>query len=176
MAIFIARALAGGSSLIPTKGTIGPASYDCTPGGSSVFTDVSPTDIFCKQVHYIATQNVTLGCSLTEYCPTDTVTRLQMAAFVAKATVAPTGGPGVPLSYGPDPVTFLAYSCEPGAPNVHFDDVPATDPFCKHVHYLWAKGIIAGCSGSEYCPESLVTRDAMAKFLSNAFNLKLYAP
>jgi len=59
---------------------------------------------------------------------------------------------------------------------VHFSDVPATDAFCKHVHYLWAKGIIAGCSATQYCPADPVTRDAMAKFLSNAFALQLYGP
>ncbi len=176
MAIFIARGIAEGASLIPAKGQIGSALYDCSPGGLSLFSDVSPTDIFCKQVHYIAAQNVTLGCSLTNYCPGDTVTRLQMAAFVAKTMVAPYGGPGVPLSYGPDPVTLLAYSCDPATPSVHFDDVPATDPFCKHVHFLWAKGIISGCSATEYCSANAVTRDAMAKFLSNAFGLKLYGP
>jgi hypothetical protein len=54
--------------------------------------------------------------------------------------------------------------------------VPATDPFCKHVHYLWARGIVSGCGATAYCPASPVTRDAMAKFLANAFDLQLYGP
>jgi hypothetical protein len=54
--------------------------------------------------------------------------------------------------------------------------VPVTNTFCKHVHYLWARGIIAGCGGDRYCPTDAVTRDAMAKFLSNAFKLSLYGP
>jgi hypothetical protein len=176
MAIFVAKGIAGSGAAIPSSGKVSANAYSCKLGGVSLFTDVSPTDIFCKQVHYIAAQNVTLGCSATEYCPGLTVTRLQMAAFVAKAVVAPAGGPGVPVTYGPDPVTGLSYSCEAGTPNVHFTDVPATDAFCKHVHYLWAKGIIAGCSATTYCPADPVTRDAMAKFLGNAFNLQLYGP
>ena len=101
------------------------------------------TDIFCKQVHYIAAQNVTGGCSGTTYCPNGTITRLEMAAFIAKALVAPAGGTAIPLSYT-DPVTNLSYNCN-GA-NIHFTDVPYSNVFCKHVHFLWAKGIIGGIS------------------------------
>jgi len=80
------------------------------------------------------------------------------------------------MTYGPDSVTGLSYSCNTGSPNVHFADVPATDTFCKHVHYLWAKGIIEGCSSKTYCPTGTVSRDQMAKFLINAFALSLYGP
>ncbi|MGE5277432.1 MAG: S-layer homology domain-containing protein, partial [Acidobacteriota bacterium] len=176
MAIFIAKGIAGTPALIPTSGLVGAKPYNCVSGGVSAFSDVLPTDIYCKHVHYIAAQNVTLGCTATKYCPGDAVTRLQMSAFIAKAIVAPGGGPAVPLAYGPDPVTGFSYSCDAGSPNVYFTDVPATDPFCKHVHYLWARGIIQGCGGASYCPSSSVTRDAMAKFLVNAFTLQLYGP
>lgn len=176
MSLFIARGIAGGGPAVPSRGKVNGNDYNCTAGGISLFSDVLPTDIFCKSVHYIAAQNVTLGCSPTTYCPADTVTRLQMAAFVAKAIVAPQGGAGLPVTYGPDPVTGLSYSCDTGSPSTHFSDVPASDVFCKHVHYLWARGIIAGCSATQYCPSDPVTRDAMAKFLSNAFNLQLYGP
>ncbi len=177
MAIFIAKAIAGNAVFVPVAGQVGSSAYNCTAGGVSLFTDVSPTDIFCKHVHYIAAQNVTLGCSTGKYCPGDTVTRLQMAGFMAKAIVAPDGGAGIPDTYGPDPVTGLSYSCYPAVTfETHFTDVSATDQFCKHVHYLWAKGIIAGCGGTLYCPTNPVTRDAMAKFLVNAFSLSLYGP
>jgi S-layer family protein len=155
---------------------VGSTPYNCVAGGSSAFTDVLPTDTFCRHVHYIAVQNVTLGCGPAMYCPNDLVTRLQMASFVAKAMVAPGGGPAVPLTYGPDPVTGLSYSCDTGSPNTHFTDVPATDQFCKHVHFLWAKGVVTGCTGTTYCPDSDVARDEMAKFLGNAFQLVLYGP
>ncbi len=99
-----------------------------------------------------------------------------MAGFIAKGTVAPAGGIAIPLVYGPDPTTGFGYSCDAASPNTHFADVPATDPFCKHIHYLWAKGFISGCDATNYCPEGLVTRGAMAKFLTNAFGLQLYGP
>jgi hypothetical protein len=41
---------------------------------------------------------------------------------------------------------------------------------------MWAKAIITGCGGTNFCPAGLVTRDAMAKFLDNAFALQLYGP
>jgi hypothetical protein len=99
-----------------------------------------------------------------------------MASFIAKAVVAPGGADAIPATYGPDPTTGLSYSCAAASPNVHFIDVPASSPFCKHVHFLWAKGIVSGCSATHYCPTQAVTRDAMAKFLANGFGLDLYAP
>ena len=176
MAIFIAKGIAGGGANVPASGMVGGQPYNCVNGGTSLFADVLPTDIFCKHVHYIAAENVTLGCATGQYCPGDAVTRLQMASFIAKAIVAPAGGSAVPVTYGPDPVTGLSYSCNPVSPNTHFTDVPASNTFCRHVHFLWAKGIIAGCGATLYCPNDPVTRDAMAKFLSNAFRLLLYGP
>ncbi|HEY7112599.1 MAG TPA: S-layer homology domain-containing protein [Thermoanaerobaculia bacterium] len=176
MAIFLAKGIAGTAALVPAKGSVGAQAYRCASGGVSLFTDVLATDVDCKHVHYMAAQNVTAGCSAGKYCPNDSVTRIQMAGFIAKAIVAPGGGAAIPLIYGPDPVTGLSYSCDAGSPNVHFTDVPVSDPFCKHVHYLWAKAIITGCGGTNFCPAGLVTRDAMAKFLDNAFALQLYGP
>ena len=168
IAIFLARALAGGGSKIPSSGTVDGAPYDCTTGGISLFTDVTPTDIFCKHVHYLADRNVNTGCAAGLFCPDDTVTRLPMVGFVANALVAPGGDAAVPLTYGPDTATGRSYSCDTSTPNLHFTDIAATDPLCKHAHYLWAKGIIDGCSATTYCSGD-VTRDAMAKFLVNAF-------
>ena len=175
MAIFIARGIAKGVAL-PTSGTALGKPYNCAAGGSSAFVDVAPTAIYCKGVHYVAVQNVTGGCDSTHYCPSPNVTRGEMAIFMAKAIVAPAGGASVPQTYGPDPVTGASYSCNPGAPNLHFTDVAVSDLFCKHVHYLWAKGAISGCAATEYCPTGQVGRDEMAKFLGNAFGLVLYAP
>ena len=82
----------------------------------------------------------------------------------------------MPLTYGPDSVTRLSYSCDAASPRINFIDVPETDPFCRAVHYLWAKGIVGGCGPAEFCRDGDVTRAEMAKFLVNAFALKLYGP
>ncbi len=159
MAIFIARVLAGGGAHIPTSGIANGKAYNCAAGGLSAFDDVLPTDIFCKHAHYLATKKVTLGCTPTSYCPTLGVLRQNMAAFVAKGIVAPAGGSAVPLTYGPDSVTGRSYSCDAASPNPSFTDVPIDRVFCKHVHYLWAKGIISGC-GAEPTARPVKSRAA----------------
>jgi hypothetical protein len=175
MAIFIAKGIAKLAEYVPATGRLNGVDYNCSSAGTSAFSDVAPTDSFCKHVHYIAGQNVTLGCTAGAYCPNATVTRDAMASFLAKAIVAPDGGAAVPSAYT-DPGTGLSYSCNAGSPNVHFTDVPASNPFCRHIHYLWAKGVISGCGATTYCPTQAVNRDAMAKFLANAFQLQLYGP
>jgi len=173
MAIFVAKGIAGGGELVPVKGLVGASAYDCSPAGASLFTDVARTDSFCKHVHYLAAQNVTLGCVTGLYCPGQTITRDAMASFIAKAVVAPKGGAGIPLT-GSGPSG--SYSCDAGSPNIHFTDVPVTNPFCKHIHYLWANGVVDGCTATTYCPGGTVARDAMAKFIANGFRLQLYGP
>jgi hypothetical protein len=80
------------------------------------------------------------------------------------------------MTHGPDPATGFSYSCDPSNPEIHFTDVPATSAFCKHAHFLWARGIISGCGATEYCPDNPVARDQMARFLNNGFGVRLYAP
>jgi len=98
-----------------------------------------------------------------------------MASFIAKAVVAPGGGAAVPAAYT-DPTTSRSYSCVSGSANLHFSDVPVSNVFCKHIHFLWAKGIVDGCTATAYCPGAPVARDAMAKFIANGFGLRLYEP
>ncbi len=175
MSIFIAKGIAGLGELVPSTGQVGAAAYDCSSGGHSLFADVAPTDAFCKHVHYLASRNVTLGCDATHYCPGLIVTRDAMASFIAKVIVSLDGGAAVPLTYT-DAATSRSYSCVSGSANLHFADVPASNAFCKHIHYLWAKGIVDGCTATKYCPSSPVARDAMAKFIANGFGLQLYGP
>ena len=70
---------------VPEGGTVAGQRYWCVPGGESLFADVDPADMFCKHIHFMVRQNVDLGCDPRGYCPGDKLTRLQMAAFVAKA-------------------------------------------------------------------------------------------
>jgi hypothetical protein len=176
MAIFIGRAIAGGAGFLPTQGVVNGTPYQCSFIGSSIFSDVAPTDAACPAIHYLVALNVATGCSASLFCTAPNVNRGEMAIFMARGVVAPGGGAAVPVTYGPDPVTGRTYSCNAGSPNLHFTDVPASALYCKHVHFLWAKGIIDGCGGTLYCPATEVTRAEMAKFLSNAFALPLYAP
>ncbi len=54
-------------------------------GGVAPFNDVSPTDWSCDYIKRFMEMQITLGCGNSEYCPNATVTREQMAAFLARA-------------------------------------------------------------------------------------------
>ena len=120
IATFIAKGLAGSAANIPASGTVGDQPYDCTAGGASLFTDVDPTDMFCKQIHYIVSKNVDPGCDPGLYCPGDTLTRLQMAAFVANALVQPGGDAAVPVDLRTRPRHRALLQLRPGNPELPF--------------------------------------------------------
>lgn len=52
-----------------------------------------------------------------------------------------------------------------------FNDVPEGDPFFRVIEALAASGITSGCGGGNFCPNDVVTRNQMAKFLANALGL-----
>ncbi len=171
MAVFIATAMAGSGAAVPASGTIpGYGSFSCTPGGTSVFTDVPPTDGGCKFIHYILNYGITAGCAPSQYCPSQAVTRWQMAVFLG---VAMSGRGVLPVS-GTVP-GYGSFNCVSGGSTV-FNDVPPTDGGCKSVHFIATQGVTAGCAPSQYCPTNPVTRAEMAVFLSTAFGFQLYAP
>ena len=170
MATFLARAMLENGP-IPTTGTVPDrGAYDCSPGGTSVFSDVPPADAMCPAVHYIAKEQVTLGCGDTRFCPYNPVTRRQMAAFLARAM---TGADPIPTS-GTVP-GWGDYDCSPGGYSV-FADVSPLNWACPAIHYIAAEQVTEGCSGTEYCPDIELPRAQMAAFLVRAFNLSLYGP
>ncbi len=116
------------------------------------FTDVPATHPFFKYVQKLRELGITAGCSATMYCVDDPVTRGQMAAFIIRASsgLAPT-----------DPFPF------PAAPS--FTDVAANHSFFGYIQLMKLRGITAGCSATQYCPEAHVTRGQMAVFIIRAF-------
>lgn len=52
-----------------------------------------------------------------------------------------------------------------------FTDVPASHAFFRYVEALAASGITGGCGGSNFCPDTPLTRGQMAVFLSAALGL-----
>jgi hypothetical protein len=83
----------------------------------------------------------------------------------------------VPMAYA-DQQRGLFYDCNPSSPMLHFGDVTTAMSSCRHIHYVWATGVIGDCAVgyANYCPTSPVTRDEMARFLVKGFGLKLYGP
>jgi glucose/arabinose dehydrogenase len=109
------------------------------------FTDIVNSQ-FINHITWLAGEGITAGCSATRYCPDGLVSRGQMATFLVRAL----GLPGTGTDY---------FSDDEGS--VHENNINA----------LRAAGITAGCGGSRYCPDGLVTRAQMATFLVRAYDL-----
>jgi hypothetical protein len=90
------------------------------------------------------------------YHPSEIVTRAQMAAFVARALVAPSGDAAIP---------------EPEPP-LTFPDVPATYWAYKWIEYCHAQGVVQGYWDG-YRPEETVNRAQMAVYVQRAFDLPM---
>jgi subtilisin-like proprotein convertase family protein len=124
-------------------------------GGS--FGDVPTSNIFYSFIENIFHNGVTGGCSQTDYCPTGTALRKQMAVFVLKAKEGP--------NYQPPPATGI------------FLDVPPDNPFAPWIEELYNRGVVAGCgAGPTYCPDNPVLRQQMAVFLLRTLEGSTYVP
>jgi hypothetical protein len=109
------------------------------------FTDIEESK-FYSDIMWIYGRGITVGCSVTLYCPEGHVTRAQMATFLTRA-----------LSLPPSPRDY-------------FTD----DRGNKHearINALAHAGITVGCGGTRFCPDGTVTRAQMATFLVRAFSL-----
>jgi hypothetical protein len=105
-------------------------------GGSAFGTDIA----------WLYAAGITNGCGPMRYCPTDPVTRDQMASFLVRMfDLPPTTGD---------------YFADDNA-NLHQASINA----------LAASGITRGCGPSSYCPTAAVTRAQMASFLAAAASL-----
>lgn len=178
--IFVARGTVApnGDLGIARSGLVpGPAggSYACASGGTSLFSDLPPTNTGCKHVHALAALgvNVRFECTTPNgVCPTAGTTRATMAALIAGAAAG--GDVNVPLvgSYN-DTGSVRSYDCANTPGNSHFADVPPSHAACRYINYLWARGVVGGYADGTFRPASLVTRGHMAKFLSNGLGLSL---
>jgi hypothetical protein len=177
IAAFLARANLGAGNPPPSSGVVtGVGSYDCRKGGTSLYADVSPTDIFCPAIHWVTAKGLVFGCAdgttfQSTFCPLSETTRASMAVFIARNM---TGGDSQVPSRLSNPATGLSYDCTDGQPNA-FSDVSDTDPDCRYIYYIWSQEVVVGFGNGLYGPASSVTRDQMAKYLTSAFGLVLYS-
>mgnify|MGYP001604927215 CR=1 FL=1 len=173
----VARAIGapnGDTSIAPT-GRVGANAYDCSAGGTSLFVDLPAANVECKHVHALASLgiNVAFGCgSPSNACPGATTTREAMAVLVAGGMAG--ADASVPASGTfSDSGASRSYNGTVGGTS-HFPDVDPASPTCRHINYLWARGVIDGYLDGTFKPSAQVTRSQMAKFLANGFRLKLY--
>jgi len=59
----------------------------------------------------------------------------------------------------------------PAPATATFNDVPTSDPYFRAIEALAASGITSGCGGGNFCPNDVVTRSQLAKFLAVALGL-----
>ena len=130
------------------------------------FKDVPCADAGWGWIEKLRLDRLTSGCDPSGplFCPDNAMIRAQVAMMVTRSLAG--NDDAVPMSYGPDPATKRSYSCDAGKPNLHFKDVTAADIFCKHVHYLWAKNLLAG---DAFAAAGTMTSGEMTEFLAKSF-------
>ncbi len=121
------------------------------------FPDVPTSDPFYAFIENLFHNGITGGCTGGGYCPSNSVTRAQMAVFLMKSKL---GAAEIP----------------PPATGTVFSDVPASNPFAPFIEQLAGFAISGGCGGGNYCPTNPVTRAQMAVFLLKAEHGSAYAP
>ncbi len=160
MAVFIARALAGGDVNVPDP-----------PAGTKSFEDIDSDYWAYKYIEYCYAQDIVDGYQLSDdkyyYLPTRPVDRALMAVFMARAVA---GGDAAVQAAVPDPTPeTLAL----------FEDVLADHTDYKYIYYCvhadtlagLPEPIVRGYPDGLYRPNISVTRDQMAVYLYRAFDL-----
>ncbi len=149
MAVYIGKVLESLGAL-----TVQPCDPTTNP---SPFTDIPETHPACAYIAALYSVGIVQGYPDGTYRPTNSVTRGQMAVYVAQSMVFA----GIIPSLD---------SCltEP------FSDIPVSHPACSHILTLKNQGVIQGCGSGLYCPTSQVSRGQMAVFLTKGFALDLY--
>ena len=144
MAIFVVRAIYGSDNF----------TYNPTP----YFTDVTPTTFAFKWIQKLKDLGVTAGCTTTTYCPTEVVTRDEMAIFIIRARLG--------LNIAGSSPTFTY----PSTP--YFTDASADNEFAfPWIQRMKLENITSGCTATTYCSTDPVTRGDMAIFvMRGAFN------
>ena len=125
-----------------TNGRFSDRALELPAADGDYFTDDTGS-IFEDQINRLATAGITGGCSAGIFCPNDTITREQMAAFLVRA---------------------YNYSA-PGTDR--FTDDEASQ-FEAEINLLAEAGITTGCAVDRFCPMNPVLRDQMATFLARA--------
>ena len=122
------------------------------PANASGFFTDDDGSVHVRAIEAIADEGITKGCNPPVndlYCPTQPVTREQMATFLVRALDLPSG-------------------------SVDFADVSATSVHAADIAALAAAGITRGCNppdNTNFCPQDRVTREQMASFLVRALGL-----
>ena len=161
---------------------------DVPDAGDTGFSDTAElTGESQDAISQLRQLGITQGTSATTYSPADTVTRGQMALFIARLMNAMT-----PLTDGDpslDDTTFYGYTPalvaknekvkvmnqdgEEEAPEIRsaFTDLgPVSKNQYDAITQLYELGVASGISATAYGPSALMTRAAMAEFMAAALD------
>ncbi|MDH3638961.1 MAG: S-layer homology domain-containing protein, partial [Gammaproteobacteria bacterium] len=126
-----------------------------------VFDDVPLSHPFYNAITNFAISGYTSGCSVVPslYCPSDPVTRAQMAIFLLRGIA------------GQD------FSPDPAQGNV-FNDVSTSSFAASWIEEFKTRQVTGGCSANPplYCPDDPITRTQMAVFLLKVIHGSAYTP
>ncbi|MGH8874064.1 MAG: S-layer homology domain-containing protein, partial [Acidimicrobiia bacterium] len=133
-----------------------PADFECPEGTvpyhyQGLFAD-DDGSVFKEDIEWLAASGITRGCNPPFndwFCPEQSVTRAQMAAFLVRALALPA-------------TEWDFFSDDEGS--VFEDDI----------NRLAAAGITKGCNppdNTRFCPQESITRGQMAAFLVRAYLL-----
>ena len=115
------------------------------------FQDVKTSDWYYNAVQYVAGEGLMSGVSASSFGPSVNLSR----AMLAQTLYAMEGKPAVSGASG-------------------FSDVPAGEWFASAVNWAAAQGVVAGTGGSQYSPNSPLTREQMAQILYSYAKYKGY--
>lgn len=143
----------------PQPATAARSTANACPSGvvpSSPFTDVLASDVHLADINCAAWWGLAHGTSSSTYTPGGTLTRGQMAGFIARL-VTTAGGqlPANPRDAFPDDENSV---------------------FSQQIDQLAALGIVRGTTDGLYHPEATVTRAQMASFVNRAYSYINGAP
>ncbi len=112
------------------------------------FSDVLPNDYYFDAVDLLKQSNVTSGCSADDYCPSEPVTRAEMAIFLITSIFGPNGGTVPPIPF--------------------FNDVPPGSFGFAQIQLLYSLGITEGCGNGDFCPDEELNREQAAVLIVRA--------
>jgi len=122
------------------------------PGATRDYFDDDKGSTFERDINRVAAARVTRGCAEDRFCPTQNVTREQMASLLVRAN-------DIDVRVRAD---------------FFWDD--STSEHERAINRLATAGLTQGCGAGRYCPAEAVTRGQMAAFLHRMMRAESPAP